>query len=646
MPHWFIDRLADLKVGHKLALGFALVLSLALLIALAGVLSLDSLTRRGDRLILGSELNSRFLQADLARQDFSASGEPRHRQRVEQLIASILQDGERLHAQLERQDDRQRLEQIGQATLAYGEAFAAQAEAFAEQHAAGRAGVAAAEQGMQVFARLERQFFEDLEQLFDTHAMLDQIRAVGGLSQQFLRLRLLTLAYLRQPHPDSEQAAFSAIDKLSKDTRGLQGQLPSSSAAILGETLQAIEQFQVSLQRFRDSIAGMHQATEAMAERATAVLELSRQLQDSQLEERNSETLAIRWQLLLTALATLLLAGWTAWLIARQILLPLRVTLALAQRIATGDLSGAAQVGRGDELGQLQTAMHAMRENLRELIGRIASGVVQIATAAEELSAVSEQTRSGVEEQKSETIQVAAAMQQMACTVQAVAGNAEQAARAAQFAGEEANKGNRIVRDTIAQIERLAEEVETSTRAMDLLHADTEQIGCVLDVIQSVAEQTNLLALNAAIEAARAGDAGRGFAVVADEVRGLAQRTQNSTTEIQSLIGKLQQGAQQTAAVMTNSQGMSRLSVGLARQAGSALEGIDSAIDSIRAMTQQIAAAAEEQSAVSEEINRSVLNVQKVAEQTATASHETAAASLQLAHLGSVLHVQVGCFKV
>ncbi|WP_422603623.1 methyl-accepting chemotaxis protein [Pseudomonas sp.] len=287
-----------------------------------------------------------------------------------------------------------------------------------------------------------------------------------------------------------------------------------------------------------------------------------------------------------------------------------------------------------------------MRENLRELIGRIASGVVQIATAAEELSAVSEQTRSGVEEQKSETIQVAAAMQQMACTVQAVAGNAEQAARAAQFAGEEANKGNRIVRDTIAQIERLAEEVETSTRAMDLLHADTEQIGCVLDVIQSVAEQTNLLALNAAIEAARAGDAGRGFAVVADEVRGLAQRTQNSTTEIQSLIGKLQQGAQQTAAVMTNSQGMSRLSVGLARQAGSALEGIDSAIDSIRAMTQQIAAAAEEQSAVSEEINRSVLNVQKVAEQTATASHETAAASLQLAHLGSVLHVQVGCFKV
>ncbi|MDT4858532.1 Methyl-accepting chemotaxis protein McpQ [compost metagenome] len=134
--------------------------------------------------------------------------------------------------------------------------------------------------------------------------------------------------------------------------------------------------------------------------------------------------------------------------------------------------------------------------------------------------------------------------------------------------------------------------------------------------------------------------------MVADEVRGLAQRTQNSTTEIQSLIGKLQQGAQQTAAAMANSRGMSQLTVDLARQAGSALEGIDSAIDSIRAMNQQIAAAAEEQYVVSEEINRSVLNVQKVAEQTAAASHETAAASMELARLGSDLHVQVSCFKV
>ena len=646
MSQWRIYRLADLKVGHKLALGFTLVLLLALLITLAGVLSLDSLSRRGDQLIQGSELNTRFLRADLARRDFSSSGDPLHRQRVEQLTTDILQDSERLQDQLEHEVDRQRLQQIRQATLAYREAFAAQIQALAEQQDASRHGLQAAEQGMQVFARLEQQFFKDLEQLFDTHAMLDQIRAVSGLSQQFLRLRLSTLVYVRKPAPAGEQAAFEAVTELLAATRTLQGQLPSGSGAILAETVQAIEQFQVSLQRFRQSIASMGKADEAMSVRAAAVLQLSAQLHDSQLRVRDSETRQTRLQLLGIALATLCLAIASTWLITRQILVPLRETLALARQIAAGDLSASPHASRGDELGQLQQAMHAMRDNLRVLIERIGAGVVQIATAAEQLSAVTVQTRCGVEEQKAETIQVATAMQQMASTVQEVAGNAEQAVMAARLASEEAGKGNRVVRDTLAQIERLSDEVEGSARAMALLHEDSERIGCVLDVIQSVAEQTNLLALNAAIEAARAGDAGRGFAVVADEVRGLAQRTQNSTTEIQSLIGKLQQGAQQAAVAMASSRGMSQATVDLARQAGSALQGIDSAIDSIRAMNQQIAAAAEEQGAMGEEINRSVQNVQRVAEQTAAASHETAAASLELARLGSALQEQLGCFKV
>lgn len=149
-----------------------------------------------------------------------------------------------------------------------------------------------------------------------------------------------------------------------------------------------------------------------------------------------------------------------------------------------------------------------MTVSLRELIGGIGDGVTQIASAAEELSAVTEQTSAGVNNQKVETDQVATAMNEMAATVQEVARNAEEASEAAVMADQQAREGDRVVGEAIAQIERLASEVNHSSEAMGQLKAESDKIGSVLDVIKSVAQQTNLLALNAAIEAARAGKPG------------------------------------------------------------------------------------------------------------------------------------------
>ncbi|WP_296271282.1 methyl-accepting chemotaxis protein, partial [Pseudomonas sp. UBA6323] len=155
-----------------------------------------------------------------------------------------------------------------------------------------------------------------------------------------------------------------------------------------------------------------------------------------------------------------------------------------------------------------------------------------------------------------------------------------------------------------------------------------------------------LLALNAAIEAARAGEAGRGFAVVADEVRNLARRTQQSTEEIESLIGALQRGTQQVAGVLQESQVLTEGSVERARKAGDSLASINQKVSNIQSMNQQIAAAAEQQGAVAEEIGRSIINVRDVAEQTATASDETAKSSAELARLGGQLQLLVSRFRV
>ncbi|WP_437181177.1 MULTISPECIES: methyl-accepting chemotaxis protein [Pseudomonas] len=290
--------------------------------------------------------------------------------------------------------------------------------------------------------------------------------------------------------------------------------------------------------------------------------------------------------------------------------------------------------------------MQQMTTNLRGLIGEMKDGVVQVASAAEQLSAVTEQTSAGVQSQKSETDQIATAMQEMTATTHEVARNAGAAARSALEASQQAQQGDQAVSKAVAQIELLASEMASTKIAMTTLRGHADSIGGVLDVIKAVAEQTNLLALNAAIEAARAGEAGRGFAVVADEVRGLAQRTRSSTDEIAQLITGLHQSTDRMATVLDHNVQLTDSSVGLSREAGEMLKRITQSVKDIESMNGQIACAAEQQGAAGEEISRSVTTVRDISEQTAAASEETASSSLELARIGVRLQETTARFKV
>jgi len=325
---------------------------------------------------------------------------------------------------------------------------------------------------------------------------------------------------------------------------------------------------------------------------------------------------------------------------------PLTRVVEASRLLADGDLGVRVENANQDELGVLSNAFNEMAQKFHDVIFKLTDTTSRLADSAEHMATITQQTSQGVRHQQADTETVATAMNEMTATVQEVANNASRASSYAGDASGQANDGKAVVGETIQAIGLLAQKVEDAARVIKELEKHSVSIGTVIDVIKSIAEQTNLLALNAAIEAARAGEQGRGFAVVADEVRNLAQRTQESTAEIQQIIERVQSGAGESVSVMLEGQESAKRSVELASRAGEALDSITEAVASITDMTIQIASAVEQQSSVTEEMSRNIVTISNVASETASGSEQTAAESVALAKLSRELGDIVTQFKI
>ncbi|MBO1895351.1 methyl-accepting chemotaxis protein [Shewanella sp. BF02_Schw] len=332
----------------------------------------------------------------------------------------------------------------------------------------------------------------------------------------------------------------------------------------------------------------------------------------------------------------------------QRILTPLKKLDDSMRNVASGakDLTARLDDSSDDEIAKVAASFNAFVGNIGELITDFNHNTQQLGTASDQLTLASNETLSGMQRLQSETEQVAIAMNQMQATVIEVANNAELAAQAAQESDAQALHGDNIVKKTITSIDHLAKGVEQAANALYQLQKDADNIGTILEVIRGIADQTNLLALNAAIEAARAGEQGRGFAVVADEVRTLAKRTQDSTNQIQQMIGQLQSGVKGAVTVMASSREQAINSTEQAAQAGDALSKITQSVATIANMATQIATAAEEQTAVSDEINRNIVNISDEARLTVTNAQQSNTASIQVGQLSQQLRAQIGQFKI
>lgn len=311
-----------------------------------------------------------------------------------------------------------------------------------------------------------------------------------------------------------------------------------------------------------------------------------------------------------------------------------------------GDLTQRIPVEMDDDLGKLAKSFNLILENLQSMIGSIQQLTRELGTGASDLARAAKDNNDGVTRQTDSISMVATAINEMQSAIEEVAGNASRAAEITREAEEKGKNGARIIRSSSEQVHRLAAQISKAVEVIRKLSDDSDNITSVLDVIRGIAEQTNLLALNAAIEAARAGEQGRGFAVVADEVRTLAQRTGQSTEDIQTMITTLQTGVADIVSVMETGSKEASETEKLATDAESELKAILEAMANIADVNTSVASATEEQTQVVDEINRSITEINDLATESANRSRDIDGISESLEGYARELESQTGRFRV
>ena len=332
----------------------------------------------------------------------------------------------------------------------------------------------------------------------------------------------------------------------------------------------------------------------------------------------------------------------------RSITQPLNATVAAMKGLSRGegDLTQRLQVQGSRELTDLATYFNTFISSIQEIMQSVKDVAHHLATASSQQASSVQSMDRNLTDQKQAAAEVASAMTQILASVEEVTSRTVQATESSAQAANESEASQQIINRNIEEARLLAQDMNEAGEVINQLAEDSRNVDTVLEVIRGIAEQTNLLALNAAIEAARAGEAGRGFAVVADEVRTLSQRTQDSTSQIQSIVEQLQQVAGRAVKIMQQGVSKAEDAAETSSSAGQALQGILQEILSIQEMNQQIAAASEEQSAAVDSINQQVLHLNDLSSSVASESSQMASSSQELTSMSQKLLDRVGKFRV
>ncbi len=319
-----------------------------------------------------------------------------------------------------------------------------------------------------------------------------------------------------------------------------------------------------------------------------------------------------------TGIAALVCGGLFALFLTRSITRPLARAVALAEQVASRDLTADIQVSSRDEVGHLLSALKRMNDSLLTTVNEVRAGTETIVSASQQIASGNLDLSSRTEQQAGSLEETASSMEELTSSVRQNADNARQANTLAQAASEIAVRGGKVVSEVVT--------------TMESINASSKKIGDIIAVIDGIAFQTNILALNAAVEAARAGEQGRGFAVVASEVRNLAQRSAGAAKEIRSLIA----------------DSVEKVDAGgrLVDQAGATMQEIVQGIMRVTDVMAEITSASAEQALGIEQVNAAITQMDDVTQQNAALVEEAAAAAASMQDQASSLAELVNTFKV
>lgn len=346
-----------------------------------------------------------------------------------------------------------------------------------------------------------------------------------------------------------------------------------------------------------------------------------------------------------------------------------------AEQLASGDLSAQDIVPEAtDEIGDLTQSFNAMKNHIKELIGKMRNTSEQVAASSEELTASAHQSADaatnvaqtvstvadGMTEQTQHVDNATKSVEGVLAELDGVAHQTKDITGKSSEAAESAEHGQKLMGEAIDRMAHIETSVGQSADVVAKLGESSKEIGTIIETIAGIADQTNLLALNAAIEAARAGEQGRGFSVVADEVRKLAEQSQGAAEEIRRRIETIQSDTDQAVAAMKSGTEEVQSGVEAIRAVGDEFSHIMQQVTDITAQMTTIDAAVQNVSKSGDHISTAVAGIQtvsqKTAEQTETISaateeqsasnEEIAAASQALAKMAAELQDMAAKFKI
>ena len=597
----------NLSVGKKLTSGFILVLLISLVIAGAGIRGLSTIGENVQKQQLVVQMVQQLNQARLNRTLLQFTGESRYGEQNTKALQQFEQLSEALNQMGWDPEGRSRLESIKQ-TLAYYLTEKTRFVAFINQRS-------------EQLKAMELDTLADYDRKSETLSRqavdAGQALAASRLDAAIQRVMKLWPDFITQPNDARKAAIAAALSAVAEQGELLKNSVPGLETGwVAGVSLEA-GRLNATLDNYHTLFTHHESQSGVLTSAAEKLNAAVNALYQFQTEQATLTITKASFVMYIAVALGVLVGLLIAWRITRNITQPLRETLLVADKIASGDLTARIDTQRGDEPGLLMQAVGRMNQNLQEIILQVRQSVDNVARASAEIAAGNIDLSSRTEQQSAAVVETAASMEQLTSTVKQNADNAHQASRLAQEASHNAGRGGEIVQDVVVTMEDIS--------------ASSRKIADIINVINGIAFQTNILALNAAVEAARAGEQGRGFAVVAGEVRSLAQRSATAAREIETLIKEAGQKVDNGSRLVSS--------------AGQAMNDIVRSVSQVSGIMNEIASASEEQSRGILQIGQAMTEMDTTTQQNAALVEESSAAASSLEDQARQLEQTVAVFK-